>query len=73
MDNRGKVNLGKAVIIEQMMEAEMADYAIMQADGALEVNFKEKVSTYTSQVKRTLLRAKETWLLLSLVQTALMF
>ena len=50
MEQRGKVNLGKAVVIDKWMDDEMADYAIMQADGALEVNFKEKVRFLSKQI-----------------------
>ena len=39
-----RIHLGKAVIIKQAMTEEMAEFAVTEADGALECIFQEKVS-----------------------------
>lgn len=40
---RGKIILGKAVVIENYMDPEMIEFAIQQAEGFLEAIYKEKV------------------------------
>ena len=44
MDQK-RIHLGKAVIVKQFMDDEMAEYAVTEADGALECIFAEKVNT----------------------------
>ena len=39
-----RVHLGKAVVMAQHMDDEMASYAVSSADGALECIFQERVS-----------------------------
>lgn len=43
MDQK-KVNLGKAIVMKQFMDDEMAAYAVQEAEGALECIFQERVS-----------------------------
>ena len=47
VQTRGKIILGKAVVIENYMDPEMIDFAIQQAEGFLEAIYKEKVSLHT--------------------------
>ena len=48
VQTRGKIILGKAVVIENYMDPEMIEFAIQQAEGFLEAIYKEKVSLFAS-------------------------
>ena len=39
---KGRITLGKAVIKINHMEPEMAEYAVREAEGALETSFNER-------------------------------
>ena len=39
---KGRIQLGRAVIKINHMEAEMAEYAVREAEGALETSFNER-------------------------------
>ena len=39
---KGRITLGKAVIKINLMEPDMADFAVQQAEGGLETSFDER-------------------------------